>query len=84
MDERNPLREEDRKVRRLCFLADFVSQMLASPQTTLLEAYGLICFARAHALTLFPDKEEAFEIIYLSRFRRILTERMQHDLSLCN
>jgi hypothetical protein len=33
--------------------------------------------AKQTAMQLFPDKEETFDLIYGSRFRRILTEKYQ-------
>jgi hypothetical protein len=34
-----------------------------------------VCHAKHTALQLFPDKEETFDLIYGSRFRRILVEK---------
>jgi hypothetical protein len=35
----------------------------------------VVSHAKYTALQLFPDKEETFDLIYGSRFRRILTEK---------
>jgi hypothetical protein len=35
----------------------------------------VVAHAKAKALELFPDKGETFDLIYGSRFRRILVER---------
>jgi hypothetical protein len=35
----------------------------------------VVAHAKATALELFPDKSETFDLIYGSRFRRILAER---------
>lgn len=40
------------------------------------EAEALIEATRRKVLGLFPGKEEQFELIYRSRFRRILSEKV--------
>jgi len=42
---------------------------------TLEEAQDIVSHAKSTALQLFPDKEETFDLIYGSRFRRILVEK---------
>jgi hypothetical protein len=44
---------------------------------TLEEARDVVNHAKQTALQLFPDKEETFDLIYGSRFRRILAEKYQ-------
>lgn len=84
MDRKKALEEEDRKIRRLRFLTDFVAQLLSRPETSILEAYGLIQYARREALRMFPGKECTFDLIYQSRFRRILEARLLHQSEFCN
>jgi hypothetical protein len=42
---------------------------------SLAEAEAMVAGVRGAALRLFPGKELAFDLIYLPRFRRLLTER---------
>jgi hypothetical protein len=69
------LLEEDKKLRRLRFLADFTAQVLAQEKLTIDEALDLINGTRRAALNLFPGKGETFDMIYGRRFQRILRER---------
>jgi len=39
------------------------------------EAQNVVGHAKETALQMFPDKEETFDLIYGSRFRRILAEK---------
>ena len=54
---------------------DFTAALLWQTDLTLSEAQKLVADARTRALELFPDKEETFDLIYGSRFRRILAEK---------
>lgn len=73
--DKDALLAEERKLRRLRIMMDMTSALLWQSDLTLGEAHKLVAYARAMALELFPDKGEAFDLIYGSRFRRILTER---------
>lgn len=83
-ERRKALAEEERNLHRLRRLIDFVSQLLALPDTSIIEAYGLIRYARAEALRLFPGKELAFELLYHARFRRILETKMSLQAEIKN
>ena len=50
---------------------------IAQSAMTYDEAQELIQSARSAALRLFPGKDETFEMIYMSRFRRLLAEKFQ-------
>ena len=67
--------EEDKKVRQLQRLVDFTCCVLSQQSMSIEEAQTLIRGAKAMAMRLFPEKEQAFDLIYGSRFRRILMER---------
>ncbi len=71
------IEEENRKIRRLRFLADLIASLLARPETSILEAHGLMQYIRREALQMFPGKEDTFDMIYQRRFRRIIEERLQ-------
>lgn len=67
--------EENRKVRRLQIVVDLVSSVLRQSDMPLEEAAELVAQTRCFALNLFPDKAQAYEWIYQSRFRRLLAEK---------
>ena len=66
---------EERKVRRLGRAMDIAAALLWRVDLTLEEAQDVVNHAKQTAMQLFPDKEETFDLIYGSRFRRILVEK---------
>ncbi len=66
---------EEIKLRRLRFAMDLTAALLRQAELTLDEAREVVAHAKTTALELFPDKGETFDLIYGSRFRRILVER---------
>lgn len=66
--------EEDRRVRMLRISTDLVVQVLMTTPLTASQAQRIICGVRSLALELFPGKSDAFDLIYLPRFKRALEE----------
>ena len=75
--DKEALLDEERKLRRLRRAMDLAAALLWKADLTLEEAQDVVSHAKQTALKLFPDKEETFDLIYGSRFRRILTEKYQ-------
>ena len=73
--DKEALLAEEKRLRRLRNIMDFTATLLWQADLTLSEAQKLVADAREIALELFPDKGETFDLIYGSRFRRILAER---------
>ena len=71
--------EEERKLRRLRFIVDFAMQYIRTQNISHEEALQIVEGVKKHALKLFPGKEEAFEIIYVPRFKRLLNEKFQRS-----
>ena len=70
------LKEESRKIRRLQMVVNMVMQVIAQdPTITVDEASEMVADTRRAALTMFPDKELAFDLIYWSRLQRLMRER---------
>jgi hypothetical protein len=76
MDKAALLNEEQR-LRTLRRTMDFAAALLWQSDLTLAEAQTLVAQARRRALELFPDKADTFDLIYGSRFRRILMEKFR-------
>ncbi len=74
MDYRHVISEEA-KIRTLRRLVDDCARRLAEEDINDTEAQDLIESVRKKALGLFPGKEEQFELIYRTRFERILKEK---------
>lgn len=73
--ERRLILEEDKNMRRLRWIVDLTQAILMQSDLTLRESLALINNTRRAVLSLFPDKELAYDLIYAPRFRRILDER---------
>jgi hypothetical protein len=73
--DKQALLEEERRMRRLRRSMDLAAALLRKVDLTLEEAQDVVEHAKRTALTLFPDKEAAFDLIYGPRFRRILVEK---------
>jgi len=73
--DKEALQAEEARVKKLRRIMDFTVTLLWQADLTLSEAQKLVADARDRALELFPDKGETFDLIYGSRFRRILAER---------
>ena len=71
--------EENKKVRRLRFVVDFALQYIRTQEITHDDAIAIVEGVKKHALRLFPDKEEAFDIIYAPRFKRVLNEKFKRS-----
>jgi hypothetical protein len=80
MDEKD-IKEENRKIRYLRFLVDFSILSIQQDDLLLEEALGLVEDVKKAACSLFPGKEETFELIYRPRFHRVIQERF-HSTSL--
>ena len=73
--DKKALQAEEARVKKLRRIMDFTATLLWQADLTLSEAQKLVADAKDRALELFPDKGETFDLIYGSRFRRILAER---------
>jgi hypothetical protein len=73
--DKQALLVEEQKLRRLRRAMDIAATLLWQVDLTLEEARDVVNHAKHTALQLFPDKEETFDLIYGSRFRRILVEK---------
>ena len=71
--------EEEHKMRRLRHIVDATALVIAQGDISVLEACALARLARRQALTLFPDKENVFDLIYRPRFARIISERLSNS-----
>ncbi|HEY3275166.1 MAG TPA: hypothetical protein VGJ94_00980 [Syntrophorhabdaceae bacterium] len=71
------IEEEEKKLRRLRFIVDFALQYIRSQEISHDEAISVVEGVRRHAIKLFPGKEETFDLIYLSRFKRLLNDKFK-------
>ncbi|MGE5443589.1 MAG: hypothetical protein ACM3SR_03190 [Ignavibacteriales bacterium] len=78
MEEKKPtpqeIAEENKKIRTLRFMVDLTISLISQGKMTRDEALEHFLKVKDFALKLFPGKEQAFEIIYAPRFKRIINE----------
>lgn len=68
--------EEAKKIRRLQIMVNMVLSVIwQDPTLTLTQASELVANTRIAALTMFPDKELAYDLIYRPRLQRAMRER---------
>lgn len=66
--------DEARRVRQLRMTVDLTCNVLMQARLSRAEGEALVAAARRHALQLFPDKEQTYELVLAARFRRLLDE----------
>jgi hypothetical protein len=73
------LEEEQRKMRLLRMIVDLTSAILRQSNLSIPESVRLIQATKKSVLSLFPDKEDAYDLIYRPRFERIIKERLEEN-----
>ncbi|UCE04841.1 MAG: hypothetical protein JSW07_14610 [bacterium] len=73
------LAEEQSKMRILRAIVDLTAAILRQGNLTTPEAIELIRATKKGVLQLFPDREEAYDLIYRPRFERIIRERLEEN-----
>jgi hypothetical protein len=72
------VQEEARLIRRMQLMMHLVLQTVAQDSSlTIDEASQMIADARTAALTMFPGKELAYDLIWRPRFQRLMRERFR-------
>jgi hypothetical protein len=69
------IQEESRMVRRLQIVVNLVMSVIRQSDMPVEEALELVANTRRFALQLFPDKGFTYDLIYQSRFRRLISEK---------
>ncbi len=69
---REQIDEESRQIRRLRIAVNLTMQVIAEGGASLSEAPDMAAATRRLALTLFPGKEDVYEILYGAKFRRLI------------
>jgi hypothetical protein len=70
--------EEQKLIRRMQMMMSMVMQVIAQDASlTIDEASQMIADSRKAALTMFPEKELAYDLIWKPRFQRLMRERFR-------
>jgi hypothetical protein len=76
--EQQEQEDERRKLRRLQIMMNMVMSVISQdPELSVEEASELVANAKRAALTMFPDKELAYDLLYKPRFQRLMAERFR-------
>lgn len=76
MPTKSEIEAERKRVRQLQFMMSMVMNVISQDvRMPVEEASELIASARKAALTMFPGKELAYDLIYRPRFQRLMTEK---------
>jgi hypothetical protein len=76
--EQDERADEARRLRRLQIMMSMVMSVISQdPNLTVEEAAEMAANARRAALTMFPDKELAYDILYRPRLQRLMNERFR-------
>ncbi|MGD8331171.1 MAG: hypothetical protein PVJ49_17205, partial [Acidobacteriota bacterium] len=67
--------DENRRMRRLRLIANLTTAELMQADLTLAEARNVVERMRRATLALFPGSETTFDLIYATRFERIIRGR---------
>jgi hypothetical protein len=69
---------ENKMIRRLRFLVELTFATIAQDHSmTLEQAWEHVQALKTAAVTMFPGKEQTFDLVYLPRFSRLLAERFR-------
>ncbi len=72
------IQEEARKIRRLQMMMNMVMSVISQDASlTVDEAAEMVGNSRRAALTMFPDKELVYNLIYKPRLQRLMLERFR-------
>ncbi len=74
-DNSDDLFREEQQIRQLRIIVDYAESMLRRPDMTHRECLNLVESTRKTVLRLFPGKEDVFNLIYVPRFSRVISER---------
>jgi len=75
-DLKAAIEHENKMIRRLRFLVDLTFATIAQDYgMTLEQAWEHVLALKGAAVSMFPGKEEAFDLIYMPRFSRLLAAR---------
>jgi hypothetical protein len=76
MPSKAEIEAERQRVRHLQFMMSMVMSVISQDTNMPVEeAAELVASARKAALTMFPGKELAYDLIYRPRFQRLMTEK---------
>jgi hypothetical protein len=71
---REQLADEARRARKVRQIVDIATTLIMQSNMTRADAESLVAIVRERILTLFPGREQTFELVYARRFKRLIDE----------
>ena len=71
---RAQLADEAHRARKVRQVVDIAATLIMKAGMTRPDAEKLVALVRERVLTLFPGREQTYELIYAPRFRRLMDE----------
>jgi len=68
---------ENKKIRQLLKVVDLTASVLSQGNISVPEALAVAARTKRIVLTMFPDEEATYDLIYKPRFERIIKERLE-------
>jgi len=76
---REDLADEAARARKVRHLVDLATSLIMQSGMTRRDAEALVQTVRERILSLFPDGEQTYELVYAPRFRRLIDEFARVD-----
>lgn len=75
MENEDGILREEREIRQLRIIVDYTESLLQRSSLSHRECIDLVENTKRAVLRLFPGKEDVFNLIYVPRFSRVISER---------
>ncbi len=75
MENEDGILKEEQEIRQLRIIVDYTESLLRQSSLSHRECIDLVENTKRAVLRLFPGKEDVFDLIYVPRFSRVISER---------
>ncbi len=69
------IKQEDKNLRYLRHMVNFNMSLIAQTDMPIEEAMHIVASVKEFAVRLFPEKGQVFDMVYGSKFRRLISEK---------
>jgi hypothetical protein len=77
MENNDDFLKEEQEIRQLRMIVDYAESLLHRSELSQKDCLDIIENTRKTVLRLFPGKEDVFNLIYVPRFSRVISERFR-------
>lgn len=79
MPSQYELDHENRKMMKLRMVVDFTSALISRGHLHVVEMIHITHITRAIVLQMFPDKDDVYDLIYKTRFERLIVQTLSQN-----